>query len=82
VVLPIVPAALAWTPNGDALTYVDRKDGVTQLFSRPPGNGVATPVTRFTEQDIFDFAWSRDGRQLALARGKVTTDVVLLSARQ
>ena len=81
-VLPIVPAPLAWTPDGDALTYVDRKDDATQLFSRPPGNGAARQLTTFTGQDIFDFAWSRDGRQLALARGTLTTDVVLLSARQ
>jgi hypothetical protein len=28
---------------------------------------------------IFDFAWSRDGKQLMLAKGNETSDVILIS---
>jgi hypothetical protein len=28
---------------------------------------------------IFSFAWSRDGKQLAVARGRVSKDVVLIT---
>jgi hypothetical protein len=28
---------------------------------------------------MFDFAWSRDGKQLLLAKGEVASDVVLIS---
>lgn len=77
----MAPTALAWDPDGQALTYVDRKDGVTQWFSRPLGGGQARQLTTLTGPDIYEFAWSRDGTQLALARGSLTTDVVLLSAR-
>ena len=30
-------------------------------------------------EEIFEFAWSRDGRQLAISQGKVSGDVVLIS---
>ena len=36
-------------------------------------------LTEFKDQRIFNFAWSRDGKQLALSRGVVNSDVVLLS---
>jgi hypothetical protein len=36
-------------------------------------------LTDFSTDSIFYFAWSRDGKQLALARGTVTHDVVLIS---
>jgi hypothetical protein len=36
-------------------------------------------LTHFTTGNIFSFAWSPDGSELALSRGTVTSDVVLLS---
>jgi hypothetical protein len=35
-------------------------------------------VTSFTSDSITRFAVSRDGKRLALARGKTTSDVVLI----
>jgi hypothetical protein len=39
----------------------------------------APPVTDFTSGQIFDFGWSRDGKQLLLAKGENTSDVLLIS---
>jgi hypothetical protein len=36
-------------------------------------------LTDFIGDKIFNFAWSRDGKWLALARGRVAEDVVLIS---
>jgi len=36
-------------------------------------------LTDFKSDRIFSFAWSRDGKQLALARGTLTNDVILIS---
>ena len=36
-------------------------------------------LTNFKTGRIFNFDWSRDGKWLALARGSVTSDVVLIS---
>ena len=83
VFLPVFPQqGMAWTPRGDGLAYADVKGGAMNIFSRPVRNGRARQLTTFTEGQVFDFAWSHDGRQLALARGTISTDVVLLSARK
>ena len=34
-------------------------------------------MTQFTDRDIVDFAWSRDGKQIAIARASRTNDIVL-----
>ena len=39
----------------------------------------AKALTDFKADKIFDFAWSRDGRKLAVSRGRTTRDVVLLT---
>ncbi len=42
--------------------------------------GPAEPVTNFKTDRIFSFAWSHDGKQLALARGSLTSDAVLFTS--
>jgi hypothetical protein len=34
-------------------------------------------LTDFTDRTIVDFVWSRDGKQLAIARASTTNDIVL-----
>jgi hypothetical protein len=36
-------------------------------------------MTNFADGSIFNFAWSRDGKQLFLVRGAINSDVVLIS---
>jgi hypothetical protein len=42
--------------------------------------GTATPLTKFTSEQIFSYAISPDQRQVGLVRGRVNSDVVLISA--
>jgi hypothetical protein len=66
-----------WTPDGTALAYIDNKN--MEINSRPITGGPPMPLINFAPDLIFDFAWSRDGKQLAVARGTVTHDVVMIS---
>ena len=50
------------------------------MWTVPFAGGEPKQLTRFTDQFIFAFAWSRDGKRLALSRGTVSNDVVLLTA--
>jgi len=34
----------------------------------------------FKSDRVFRFAWSRDGKQLAIARGNINKDVILISS--
>jgi eukaryotic-like serine/threonine-protein kinase len=69
---------LRWTPDGQALAYIDTRAGISNLWRLPLDGGPPKQITDFKTEQIFQFAWSRDGRWLALARGSVTSDVVLV----
>ena len=70
---------LQWTPDGRAIAFIRTTNGVSNLWAQPLDSGQPKQLTEFKDQRIFNFAWSRDGKQLALSRGVVNSDVVLLS---
>jgi TolB protein len=70
---------LKWMPDGSALTYIVTRDGVSNLWSQPIDGSAPRQITEFKEDQIYRFAWSRDGRQLALDRGITVKDIIWLS---
>lgn len=70
---------LSWNADGSAVVYVVTGGGVSNLWAQPVNGNTAKQVTNFTSDRIFWFAFSRDGKQLALSRGNRTSDVVLIS---
>jgi Tol biopolymer transport system component/DNA-binding winged helix-turn-helix (wHTH) protein len=68
-----------WAPAGQSLQYLWDTNGATNLWEQPVTGGPPHQLTKFTSGRIFDFNWTADGKQLLLARGEVTSDVVLLS---
>jgi serine/threonine protein kinase/Tol biopolymer transport system component len=64
-----------WTPDGRALAYVDVAG--TNIWVQALANGPPRQLTHFTDRAIEDFAWSRDGKRLAIARSTTTNDIVL-----
>jgi Tol biopolymer transport system component len=77
--IPIARQRVRWAPDGQALTYVLNRDGVANIWSQPVDGGKAVQLTAFKSDFIYSHEWSRDGRQLLLARGSVTSDVVLIN---
>ena len=67
-----------WSPDGTALTYVETRDGVSNIWSQRPGGGQPRQLTQFKSEQIFRYEWSRDGKQLLCVRGKVSSDAVLI----
>ena len=70
---------LSWSPDSKAFQYVLTRDGVSNLWEHPLKGGSARQITHFKAEPIFDFAWSHDGKQLALTRGNRNSNVVLIS---
>ncbi|HEX8880688.1 MAG TPA: hypothetical protein VF749_11695, partial [Candidatus Acidoferrum sp.] len=70
---------LRFTPDGKSLAYIVSERGVSNLWAMPLAGGKPKQLTDFKSDVIFDFAWSRDGKLLALSRGQVSRDVVLLA---
>lgn len=73
---------LQWTADGRALTYINHADGTYNIWNQPIAEGAPRPLTDFKTDRIFNFAWSRDGQRLALSRGVVTNDVVLIQFKR
>ncbi len=74
-----LPSPVQWSADGRALVYMDTRDGVSNLWSQPLDGGAPKQLTDFKSELIGDFSWSRDGRQLALTRGTVTNDAIMIS---
>jgi Tol biopolymer transport system component len=71
--------ALRWTPDGHSLAYIDTRTGASNIWRQPLTDAPPKQLTDFKSDRIFDFAWSLDGRRLALSRGVVNSDIVLIS---
>lgn len=67
-----------WTPDGRALAYITNRDGISNIWIQPLDGSPSKQATDFKSDQIFWFDWSRDGRQLGVSRGAVTSDVVLI----
>jgi Tol biopolymer transport system component/predicted Ser/Thr protein kinase len=75
---PIGYAGLRWAPSGKALQYLLTRNGSTNLWEQPLTGGEPRQVTNFPSGRIFDFSWSRDGKQLLLTKGNQSSDVILI----
>ena len=69
---------LQWTPDGRGIYYIALNNGVSNIWRQPIDGSPPVQVTRFDTGRIFNFAYSSDGKQLALSRGSLNSDVVLI----
>jgi TolB protein len=67
-----------WMPDGDSLAYIFTRDGVSNIWTQPVKGGPPRQLTHFKEDLIYRFAWSRDGKSLAIDRGETVNDVILI----
>jgi Tol biopolymer transport system component len=67
-----------WTADSRSVTYINTRAGVSNIWAQPIDGGPAKQLTDFTSDSIFTYAWSKDGKQLALVRGTQTKDAVLI----
>ncbi len=67
-----------WTPDSKALTYLDRRDGVYNIWTQPLDGAAPTQLTNFTEDAIFYYDWLGDAGDLVVSRGAKTRDIVLI----
>ena len=73
-----VDSTLRWTADERAITYVDNREGVSNIWGQSIDGGPPRQLTNFKNNQIYSFDWSRDGR-LVLSRGLRTNDVVLIT---
>src|SRR5260370_14334327 len=73
-----MPRRMQWSADSRAFTYVDTRLGTSNIWSFPIDGGKAVQLTDFKDHFIPSFAWSLNGKQLAMARSITTNDVVLM----
>jgi len=69
---------LTFTPDPKAVVYVVREKGVDNLWEQPLDSSPARQLTHFAAERILRFRFSPDGSKIALERGHVESDAVLL----
>jgi Tol biopolymer transport system component len=72
-----VSARPQWGPDARSLAFV-HPDDRSNIYVQPLSGGQPTKLTTFTDRRIVSFAWSPDGRQLAISRALDSSDIVLV----
>jgi len=67
-----------WMPDGRSIAYIATQGRVSNIWLQSIDGGPPKQMTDFTTGRIFWFDISRDGKSLAMSRGTVTSDVVLM----
>jgi Tol biopolymer transport system component len=68
-----------FTPDGKGVAFILTRNRAANIWEQRLTGGDPVQLTHFTDGAIFTFAWSQDGKQLALSRGQRKTDVVMMS---
>lgn len=70
---------IRWTLDGQAIAYVSNSEGRTNVWAQPVAGGPPKRLTDFKNEWLMRFDWSRDGKQLICVRGRLTSDLYLIS---
>jgi Tol biopolymer transport system component len=76
---PTGATRVRWSPDQKGLQYLLVRNGAANVWEQLLASGTPRQITSFPSGDIFDFSWTRDGKQLLLAKGEWKGDVVLIS---
>ncbi|HXT27429.1 MAG TPA: protein kinase [Candidatus Eisenbacteria bacterium] len=65
-------------PDGKSIVYVAREKGVDNLWSQGIDGTNRKQLTSFDKDLIFRYAYSQDGKRIAIERGNIDADAFLL----
>jgi len=69
---------IRFTADGKNLSFINDENGFANVWLLPLGGDKPRRLTNFNDNFIFSFAWSNDGKYLAVSRGTLTSDAILL----
>lgn len=70
---------LRFSPDSKAVEFTANLDTGTQILRQGFDESEAKPILQMPKDFIFNFAWSKDGKKMAVSRGQQFRDAVLLS---
>lgn len=77
--VPAFKRIIRLVPAAEAFDYISTADNESRILRQDFAGGAPKTVLTLPKDLIFNFAWSRSGSRLALARGKNLRDAVLLT---
>ena len=77
--LPVDSEVYRWTPDGRNIAYVDRTLPYNITIQSLDGSARRQLTSFPDDAEITDFAWSADGKRLAVARVFTSSDVVMFT---
>jgi serine/threonine protein kinase len=75
---PRISSGVQFTPDGIAVAYNIRENGVDNIWIQPLDGSPGRQITKFDSEQILSFHWSPNGKNLGIVRGHTDSDVVLL----
>ena len=70
-------SAPMFSPDGKSIVYVVREKGVDNLWEQSLDGKNRKQLTTFPKDLIFRYAFSKDGKQIAIERGNIESDAFL-----
>jgi serine/threonine protein kinase/Tol biopolymer transport system component len=77
--LPTTNGSPEWSSDGKSVTVGDSRTGTTNLWSFPLDGGPMKQLTDFKPDEFIGRELSFDHKSMVIARGRITSDVVLIS---
>ncbi|HRH44120.1 MAG TPA: winged helix-turn-helix domain-containing protein, partial [Pyrinomonadaceae bacterium] len=75
----IIPPIRRFSPDSQSIEYILADTDGTQIVRQSFDGSDPKPIYTIPDGRIFNFAWSKDGRKLAISRGQQLRDAILLS---
>lgn len=71
---------ITWTRDGKGISFdtIDKENGAGEIALQPVDGTKARKLTNFRSESLFFHDWSFDGEKLAVVRGKVYSDTVMI----
>ena len=76
---------IGWAPDGKGVLFLRSNQDIYNVWVSPwivilpDSQAPPTQVTNYPSGMIFSFAFSPDGKSIALSRGRTSTDAVMIS---
>ncbi len=70
--------AAKWTADGASLTYLASRGNTSNVWVQSLNGSAPSPLTSFPQGYVYEYAFSRDGKKLYVARGYQIRDAVII----
>jgi Tol biopolymer transport system component len=79
---PRANGAVVWVPKTNSIAYAIGEKGVDNIWIQPADGKPGRQATHFSSEHIYAMDYSPDGKRIAVLRGHVVSDVILIKEKK